>query len=720
VCWALRRASPSCKTLVACSFVLEASLISTNSLRMRTYVNSSLVLTLSLSSFGCAGTTPPAATAADEAPKQPAQQQAVAPEPEPLPATTPDTKSATSYTLQHNQHVLQTLPFSDRADFENAEKGFLGTWDEPSIKDAQGRVVWDFQAWSFLKGEAPSEVNPSLWRMAKLNALHGLFKVSDAIYQVRGFDLSVMSIIEGNNGVIVVDPLLTKETAAAGLKVYRKYRGDKPVVAVIYTHSHVDHFGGVRGVVDEEDVKAGNIKIIAPEGFMEHAVSENVFAGNAMSRRATYMYGSMLPKGARGSVDAGLGKTTSTGEVTLIQPTDTVTKTGQRMRVAGVELVFLMAPGSEAPSEMLFFIPSMKALCMAEDVTHTHHNLYTLRGAQVRDPHAWSGYLQEMLNMWGPQVEVGFASHHWPTWGNKQVTDLISSQRDLYKYMNDQTLNLANKGLTMTEIAEELTLPPSLANNWANRDYYGTVSHNAKAVYQRYLGWFDGNPSHLQPLAPAEASVKYIDYMGGAAAVMRKVKATIDAGEYRWAAQVLDHVVFADPQNTQAKLMLADVLEQLGYQAESGPWRGFYLTGAMELRKGVRQLPAPDTAAPDVVASMTPEMFLDYLAVRVDATKAAGKNVTVALAMTDGKKTKDYTLTLKNSVLNFVEGKARTPADAVLTLDWPTFVAISNAKITVADAITKNKVTVEGDSQKLDGFLQSFDTFDFWFPIVTP
>jgi alkyl sulfatase BDS1-like metallo-beta-lactamase superfamily hydrolase len=675
-----------------------------------------LGLALALGS-GCASTTP-----APEAPLAPASLTATdrpaAPARVATPSATP--KGASEATKQANGRVRQALPFSDTQDFADAKKGFLGTWAEPTIKNAKGQPVWDFGSFSFLKEEAPAEVNPSLWRIAQLNALHGLFQVTDAIFQVRGFDLSVTSFIEGKNGVVVVDPLLTKETAAAALTLYRKHRGSKPIVAVIYTHSHVDHFGGVRGMVDEKDVSAGKVKILAPEGFMKHAVSENVFAGNAMSRRATYMYGPLLPKGPTGTVDAGLGKTTSTGEVTLIPPTDTISKTGQKMRLGGLEFVFFMAPDTEAPSEMLFYIPEYKALCTAEDVTHTLHNLYTLRGAQVRDPLVWSGYLQEVLSLWGKDVQVAFASHHWPTWGNESVTKLIRSQRDVYKYLHDQTLHLANSGQTMLEIAETLKLPPALANVWANRDYYGTVSHNVKAVYQRYLGWFDGNPSHLHALPPEQAAKKYVEFMGGTDAVLQKAKGSFDAGDYRWAAQVLNHVVFASPNNDTARLLLADTLEQLGYQAESGPWRGFYLTGAMELRQGVKSLPAPDTASADVIGGMTPEMFLDFLAVRLDAAKASGKKVSFALVIADGNKQQEFAITLENSVLSYVAGKPRTPADSTLTLDKQTFSALGGGKLKLADAIQQGKAKVAGDQKKLDELMGLFDTFDFWFPIVTP
>jgi alkyl sulfatase BDS1-like metallo-beta-lactamase superfamily hydrolase len=674
-------------------------------------------------SLGCAGATqqaecPTPGEAASGAPVSAST--SPAPAPAPVPTTSAENKPASQQTIARNGALQRTLPFGDTADFDDAKRGFLGTWPEPTINNAAGQPVWSLNAFSFLDGEAPPEVNPSLWRMAQLNKYHGLFQVTDSIYQVRGFDLAVMTIIEGKTGVVVVDPLLSTETAAAGLSLYRKHRGDKPVVAVIYTHSHADHFGGVRGVVDEKDVRAGKVKIVAPHGFLEHAVSENVFAGNAMSRRASYMYGSIVPKGKQGTVDAGLGKTTSSGQFTLIPPTDLVSKTGQKLMLAGLEFVFLDAPGSEAPSEFMFYLPLMKALCSSEDVTHTLHNLYTLRGAQVRDPLMWSRYLQDLLTLWGDDTQVMFASHHWPTWGNAKVTSLIKAQRDLYKYIHDQTLHMANQGYTMLEIAEQLTLPPELEKVWANRDYYGTLNHNVKAVYQRYLGWFDGNPSHLHTLPPEQAGKKYVELMGGADEVLRKAKTLVDEGDYRFAAEVLNHVVFAEPSNEKARFLLADVLEQMGYQAESGPWRGFYLTGAMELRNGVKKLPVASTGSADAVAAMTPEMFLDFMAVRLDAKKAAGKRVTLAFSLSANKTSKDYAVTLENGVLNYTLGKFKTKPDLSLTLDHATFMAVGGAQITLAQAVEQKKAKFEGDPKKLQEFASYFDTFEFWFPIVTP
>lgn len=534
-------------------------------------------------------------------------------------------KDAAPATKQANDALYQQLPFDNKSDFEDAHKGFIAALPDAVIKGESGNVIWDPKQYAFIKeGEkAPDTVNPSLWRQSQLINISGLFEVTEGIYQIRNLDLSNMTIIEGKEGVTVVDPLVSAETAKVGMDLYFKNRGKKPVVAVIYTHSHVDHYGGVRGVVDEADVKSGKVKIYAPAGFMESAVSENIMAGNVMSRRASYMYGNLLKANAKGQVGAGLGTTTSAGTVTLIAPTDYVTKTGEKRVIDGLTYDFMMAPGSEAPAEMLWFIEEKKVIQTAEDVTHTLHNTYSLRGAKIREPLPWSKYINDAISRWGDKADVLMAQHHWPTWGNENVNKLLKSQRDLYRYINDQTLRMANEGLTRDEIAAQFKLPPSLATMWANRGYYGSVSHDVKATYVLYLGWFDGNPATLDELPPEDAAKKYVEYMGGADSILQKAKTDYDKGDYRWVAQVVSKVVFADPENKAARNLEADALEQLGYQAESGPWRNFYLTGAQELRNGVKQLPTPNTASPDTVRAMTPEMFFDYLALHINGEKAA-------------------------------------------------------------------------------------------------
>ncbi|MQV61016.1 alkyl/aryl-sulfatase, partial [Sinorhizobium meliloti] len=530
-------------------------------------------------------------------------------------------KDATEATRAANDALLTQLPFDDTSDFDDAKRGLIAPLPTEMIQGQGGNAIWNPQQYSFITegAEAPATVNPSLWRQSQLINISGLFEVTEGLYQVRNFDLSNMTIIEGTEGITIVDPLVSSETAKAALDLYRKHRGDKPVKAVIYTHSHVDHYGGVRGIVDEADVTSGAVKIYAPEGFLEAAVAENVMAGTAMSRRASYMYGNLLKADPKGQVGAGLGTTTSAGTVTLIPPTNIVTETGQKETIDGLTYEFLMAPGSEAPSEMLWYIEEKKAIQTSEDATHTLHNTYSLRGAKIREPLPWSKYLNQALTMWGDEAEIIFAQHHWPTWGNDNVKELLSKQRDLYRYINDQTLHMVNQGMTMREIAEAFKLPDSLAKFWANRGYYGSVYHDVAATYVLYLGWFDGNPSTLHELPPAEASKKYVEFMGGADAVLEKARKSYEQGEYRWVAQVANHVVFADPNNQDAKNLTADALEQLGYQAESGPWRNFYLTGAKELRDGVTELPTPNTASPDTVRAMSLDLFFDYLGVRLNS-----------------------------------------------------------------------------------------------------
>lgn len=629
-------------------------------------------------------------------------------------------KDATPATKQVNDALYQQLPFNDNTDFTDAHKGFIAALPQEIIKGEQGNVVWDPGQYAFIKeGEkAPDTVNPSLWRQSQLINISGLFQVTDGVYQVRNLDLSNMTIIEGEKGVTVVDPLVSAETAKVGMDLYFKNRGKKPVIAVIYTHSHVDHYGGVRGVVDEADVKAGKVKIYAPAGFMESAVAENIMAGNVMSRRASYMYGNLLKGDVKGQVGAGLGTTTSAGTVTLIAPTNEITKTGQKEIIDGLTYEFMMAPGSEAPAEMLWYIEEKKLIEAAEDVTHTLHNTYSLRGAKIREPLPWSKYINDAINRWGGKAEILMAQHHWPTWGNENVNKLMKSQRDLYRYINDQTLRMANEGLTRDEIAANFKLPPNLAHTWANRGYYGSVSHDVKATYVLYLGWFDGNPATLDELPPEEGAKKFVEYMGGADSILQKAKADYDKGEFRWVAQVVSKVVFADPKNQAAREMEADALEQLGYQAESGPWRNFYLTGAQELRNGVKQLPTPNTASPDTVRAMTPEMFFDYLAVHINGEKAANAKSTLNIDFgEDGGK---YRLDLENGVLNHTANAEATNADASIKMSRDTLNNIILKQETLKQAEDKGDVTVTGNGEKLNELLGYMDKFNFWFNIVTP
>jgi len=629
-------------------------------------------------------------------------------------------KEATASTKQANDALYNQLPFSDNTDFTNAHKGFIAAIPTDVIKGEQGNVVWDPQKYAFIKegDKAPDSVNPSLWRQSQLINISGLFEVTEGVYQIRNLDLSNMTIIEGKEGITVIDPLVSAETAKVGMDLYFKNRGNKPVIAVIYTHSHVDHYGGVRGVVDEADVKSGKVKIYAPAGFMDEAVSENIMAGNVMSRRASYMYGNLLKPDVKGQVGAGLGTTTSAGTVTLIAPTNYITKTGQKETIDGLTYDFMMAPGSEAPSEMLWYIEEKKLIEAAEDVTHTLHNTYSLRGAKIRDPLAWSKYINDAINRWGDKAEIIMAQHHWQTWGNENVVNLMKGQRDMYRYINDQTLRLANTGLTRDEIAANFKLPEGLAKTWASRGYYGSVSHDVKATYVLYLGWFDGNPATLDELPPEEAAKKFVEYMGGADNILQKAKTDYEQGNYRWVAQVVSKVVFADPNNEAARHLEADALEQLGYQAESGPWRNFYLTGAQELRNGVQKLPTPNTASPDTVKAMSPEMFFDYLGVHINGEKAANAKAVFNIDLgSDGGK---YKLELENGVLNHTAGAEAKDADATIALNRETLNKIILKEETLKQAEDKGEVKVTGNGAKLDEMLGYMDKFEFWFNIVTP
>ena len=629
-------------------------------------------------------------------------------------------KDATAQTKSANDALYGQLPFTDKTDFMNAHKGFIAPLPSELIKGKQGNVVWDPQQYAFIKeGEkAPDTVNPSLWRQSQLINIGGLFQVTDGVYQIRNLDLSNMTIMEGKEGITVIDPLVSAETAKVGMDLYYKNRGKRPVVAVIYTHSHVDHYGGVRGVIDEADVKSGKVKVYAPAGFMKEAVSENIMAGNAMSRRASYMYGNLLKPDAKGQVGAGLGTTTSAGTVTLIEPTNYITHTGQKEVIDGLTYDFMMAPGSEAPSEMLWYVEEKGMIEAAEDVTHTLHNTYSLRGAKIRDPLAWSKYINDVIGRWGVKANIIIAQHHWPTWGNENVVKLMKSQRDMYRYINDQTLRMANQGLTRDEIAANFKLPSGLEKSWASRGYYGSVSHDVKATYVFYLGWFNGNPATLNELPPVDAAKKYVDYMGGTDAIMQKAKTDYAQGNYRWVAQVTNNIVFADPSNKEARNLEADALEQMGYQAESGPWRNFYLTGAQELRNGVVKGATPNTASPDTVKAMSPEMFFDYLAVHINGEKAANAQAVFNVDLgADGGK---YKLELENGVLNHSADTQASNADASITLNRATLNKIILKEESLKQAEEKGDVQISGNHAKLDEFLGYLDSFDFWFNMVTP
>lgn len=624
------------------------------------------------------------------------------------------------HTSAVNQELLEQLPDDSGGLPEAATRGFIGTFEgeRAKIRNSDGEIIWDLNEYSFLTGQAPDSTNPSLWRQASLNNLHGLFKVTDRVYQVRGFDLANMTIIQGRRGLIIVDPLTSEETARAALELTREHLGDAPVVAVIFTHSHIDHFGGVWGVISKSDYDAGNVRVIAPVGFMEEATSENVVAGIAMARRASFMYGRRLPRDARGHVDSGLGKTPSFGTFGIAEPTEIVDRTGLRLNIDGLEFIFQNAPGSEAPAELTFAIPELAAYCGAEIATQTLHNLYTLRGAKIRDALKWSAYIDEMITL-SAGSDVYFAGHHWPVWGWDRIVEYLELHRDTYKYIHDQTVRRINNGLTSREIAEELRLPPALSSTYSNRGYYGTVRHNSKAVYQNYMGWYDANPANLNPLPPEDAANRYVDLAGGAESLMAMARTAFQEGDYRWTAEILNHLVFDQPDHDAARTLLAETYDQLGYQAESGPWRDVYLSAAFELRFGAPDEPLVDMHALLGILQQTPvEKFFQTMSVRLDADKAHGEEHAIAVVFTDLNES--YLLTVKNSVLHVQQDPHQGLADASLYLTRELFTRLLVGDVGLSEMLTSDSLEVEGSTVRLLSFLSLFETPNGEFNIVTP
>lgn len=619
---------------------------------------------------------------------------------------------ATEAIRAQQRELAAALPFDDTRDLEATDRGFIAAFESGVVHRDDGGEAWDANEFAFITGDAPDTVNPSLWRQSTLASKQGLYEVVEGIYQVRGLDLSNISFVEGDTGVIVIDPLISKETAAAALGLYREHRGDRPVVAVIFTHSHIDHFGGVLGIVDPEDVRPGGVQVIAPVGFVAEAVAENVYAGTAMARRAGYMYGAALERGPKGAVGAGLGQSTSKGSPGILVPTLEIRTTGETHVVDGVEIEFQMAPGTEAPAEMHFLFPQHRALCMAENATHNLHNLLTLRGALVRDPHVWSKYLTEAIERFADRADVVFASHHWPTWGADEIREFLGLQRDLYAYLHDQTLRMLNQGMTGAEIAEAIQLPPALEDAWHARGYYGSVSHNVKAIYQRYMGWFDGNPARLWPHPPKPLAERYVAAIGGVDRVVELAQQAYDQGDFRWAATLLDHAVFADRDHAAARALYADTLEQLGYGSENGTWRNFFLSGAAELRGENFGTPT-STAAPEILAQLTAEQLLDAIAITVDGPSAWDLDLAFDLAFADIGR--NFRVTLRNGVLVYVQREAdEASAQATISLTKARMLAL------LAGDRESPGIDRRGDGSVLDRLTSVLQPGDPSFDIVLP
>ena len=644
------------------------------------------------------------------------QQQEINETPEPsasaIEAGLPTPGSATAATQQANAELAARLDLAQGTDGEDARRDRLAFIEDEAILDADGNVVWAIPQFEFLDGDAPDTVNASLWRQSQLAAHHGLFKVADGIYQVRGYDLAVMSVIEGDTGWIVVDPLISKEAAARAKALVDRELGIKPISAVIITHSHIDHYGGIRGLSETND-----FEIITPKGFVLETVSENILAGNAMSRRATYMFGGLLPRNPEGQVGVGLGQAISNGLPGLLYPTREVKDDFESFKVDGVPIEFMLTLGAEAPSEFMFYMPEQKAFCQAEIINHTLHNLYTPRGAKVRDGKLWSRYIDEAIVQYGDKTDVSFGSHHWPVWGKEGVQELWGGQRDLYRFIHDQTVRLANKGYTMHEIPELLEMPNSIASSFANRGYYGTLSHNSKSQYQLYFGYFDGNPANLNPLPPTEEAKKFVDYVGGAQSLLDKAQADYDAGEFRYAATALNHLVFAQPENMDARNLLAQVYRQLAYQAESGSWRNFYLTGAQELENGIMDVPQPNIGSPDVIKAVPLSLYFDLLAVRVDGAKAAKKDLELNFVITDTDEKAH--LFLSGGALHHRMG---TTKDDIPTLHITRagLDALNLKQKTVGELVKEGTVEMSGNPLKIKAFFDLIEEPEYWFEIVRP
>jgi alkyl sulfatase BDS1-like metallo-beta-lactamase superfamily hydrolase len=624
---------------------------------------------------------------------------------------------ASSHTVQANKAAAASLPQWQQDDFANASRGLIATLPGNRIDGPNGKLAWDGQRFDFLQGAAPDSVNPSLWRNGMLNRIHGLFKVQEGIYQLRGYDVSNMTLIAGKTGWIVVDPLVSAETARATLELAQQHLGRRPVSAVIFTHGHIDHFGGVLGVASMADMKSGKVPVIAPQGFMDSALSENVLAGGAMSRRAVYQFGMHLPYGQREGVGNGLGIAASNGTPGIAVPTVHISANGQKQTVDGVPMVFYMANDSEAPHEFMFYLPEQKALCLSEVASQTMHNIYTLRGAKARDSLNWSKYLNAMIDMF-PEAETSFASHNWPVWGKSGVRAHLEHQRDMYRFLNDRTLNLANDGMTMQDLSNQRFYPRGLLQDNATRGYYGSLSQNLRGVFNFYLGWYDSNPATLDPLPRVESAQRFIKAIGGADAALQQLRAAFDAGDYRWAAELGSKLVFAEPGNKAARDTHAATLEQLGYQTESAVWRNEYLSAARELRDDANRKPSLQTASPDIMRAMPLELVFDSLAVRLNHEKVDGLALGLNLSFTDtGER---FALELSNAVLNNTAGRTLAKPSASLVLTRAALFDVLLGKVTFPASLQSGAIKLEGDPKAVGAILGNLKTYDPAFPMVAP
>ena len=629
-----------------------------------------------------------------------------------------DTNSPSKYTIAHQEALRGSLPFHDRRDFDEQSRGFVAAPSYRRIDDESGNLVWDIGQYDFLLTDNELDsIHPSLQRQATLNMNYGLYEVvPEKIYQVRGFDLSNMTLIRGDTGWIVLDVLLVKETAAAALAFANSELGKRPVVAVIYSHSHADHFGGIRGVVDEADVQSGKVQIIAPRGFMENAIAENIYAGNAMTRRASYQYGRGLPVSPFGQVDSAIGKATASGTLGLIAPSRVIEEDFEELVIDGVHMVFQNTPGTEAPAEMNTWFPDMKAFWAAENITATIHNIYTLRGALVRDALQWSKGINQALYRFGQEAEVMLASHNWPRWGNARIQEVMRAQRDAYANLNNQVLHLANQGVTINEIHNEYQVPESLRNQWSARQYHGSEFHNSRAVVNRYLGYWDGNPATLAPLSPADSAPLYVEMMGGAENILAKGRSLYEAGQYRHAMEIVDKLVYAEPDDMRARFLQADIFEQLGYQYESASMRNSFLSAAQELRSGIPESLGLDTGGPDAIRALTTAQWWDAIAIRVDSQKADGINFKLNFITPDNGES--LVIEMSNGTLTNIIDFTAPDADATLTINRSDLLPVMMQQTTLAQQLRQGKAQLEGDAMALAQLASTLVEFDPLFEMM--